>query len=200
MVCSLCGIEQPPAGECAGCGVSFGAYFCATCVFYDDEDKGQFHCDKCVRAASAGGGKRRRVHAHERSCVCASLSCVRVRVCAVVCVCARVCVCVCVCVCWIGLGAYAKAAACTLADTLSHSLSHAHTRTHTHSRRTHTRTHTHVLALRRCGICRVGGADQYFHCDKCGCCYSVELRDNHKCVERSMHSNCPVCFEYLFDR
>merc|ERR1712232_98294 len=25
------------------------------------------------------------------------------------------------------------------------------------------------------------------------------LKDNHKCVERSMHSNCPVCLEYLFD-
>ena len=84
--------------------------------------------------------------------------------------------------------------------TLSLTLSLTHTRTHTFTTHTHTRTHTHALALRRCGICRVGGADQYFHCDKCGCCYSVELRDNHKCVERSMHSNCPVCFEYLFDR
>ena len=27
----------------------------------------------------------------------------------------------------------------------------------------------------RCGICRVGGADNFFHCDTCGCCYSKSL-------------------------
>jgi RING finger/CHY zinc finger protein 1 len=50
-----------------------------------------------------------------------------------------------------------------------------------------------------CGICRTGGADNFFHCDKCGCCYSNVLKDSHRCVERAMHHNCPVCFEYLFD-
>uniref|UniRef100_A0A0E0K8Q4 CHY-type domain-containing protein n=1 Tax=Oryza punctata TaxID=4537 RepID=A0A0E0K8Q4_ORYPU len=50
-----------------------------------------------------------------------------------------------------------------------------------------------------CGICRTGGADNFFHCDKCGCCYSYVLKDSHHCVERAMHHNCPVCFEYLFD-
>ncbi len=24
-------------------------------------------------------------------------------------------------------------------------------------------------------------------------------QDNHKCVEKSMHHNCPICFEFLFD-
>ncbi|GLJ40798.1 hypothetical protein SUGI_0843910 [Cryptomeria japonica] len=50
-----------------------------------------------------------------------------------------------------------------------------------------------------CGICRVGGRDKFFHCNKCGCCYSVGLQKAHSCVENSMHHNCPVCFEYLFD-
>ena len=25
------------------------------------------------------------------------------------------------------------------------------------------------------------------------------MQDNHKCVEKSMHHNCPICFEFLFD-
>ncbi|TXG58430.1 hypothetical protein EZV62_016259 [Acer yangbiense] len=50
-----------------------------------------------------------------------------------------------------------------------------------------------------CGICRTGGKENFFHCDKCGCCYSNLLKDSHNCVERAMHHNCPVCFEFLFD-
>ncbi|XP_066385027.1 E3 ubiquitin-protein ligase RZFP34-like isoform X1 [Miscanthus floridulus] len=50
-----------------------------------------------------------------------------------------------------------------------------------------------------CGICRTGGVDNFFHCDTCGCCYSNVLKDSHRCVDRAMHHNCPVCFEYLFD-
>lgn len=50
-----------------------------------------------------------------------------------------------------------------------------------------------------CGICRVGGRENYFHCPTCGSCYAVALRGNHRCVERSMHTNCPVCYEYLFE-
>jgi hypothetical protein len=50
-----------------------------------------------------------------------------------------------------------------------------------------------------CGICRVGGRHNFFHCGTCNCCYSISLRDSHVCVTNSMHQNCPVCFEYLFD-
>ncbi|KAL3623354.1 E3 ubiquitin-protein ligase RZFP34 [Castilleja foliolosa] len=50
-----------------------------------------------------------------------------------------------------------------------------------------------------CGICRTGGKENFFHCDKCGCCYSKTLKDTHRCIEKAMHHNCPVCFEYLFD-
>ncbi|KAK4388882.1 E3 ubiquitin-protein ligase RZFP34 [Sesamum angolense] len=45
----------------------------------------------------------------------------------------------------------------------------------------------------------IGGSKNFFHCDKCGCCYSVLLKSSHPCVERAMHQDCPVCFEYLFD-
>lgn len=52
----------------------------------------------------------------------------------------------------------------------------------------------------QCGICRIGGRERFFHCDRCGCCYHLDLRvRGHICVEKSMHHNCPVCFEYLFD-
>ncbi|XP_022767265.1 E3 ubiquitin-protein ligase RZFP34-like isoform X2 [Durio zibethinus] len=50
-----------------------------------------------------------------------------------------------------------------------------------------------------CGICRIGGEENFFHCNKCGCCYSKILKNSHNCVERAMHHNCAVCFEFLFD-
>lgn len=50
-----------------------------------------------------------------------------------------------------------------------------------------------------CGICRVGGRENFFHCDRCGCCFSASLQDEHICVEQNLNSNCPICFEYLFD-
>ncbi|KAG2437922.1 hypothetical protein HXX76_005538 [Chlamydomonas incerta] len=50
-----------------------------------------------------------------------------------------------------------------------------------------------------CGICRVGGRDNFFHCATCNCCYAQSLRDSHVCIENSMHANCPVCCEFLFD-
>ncbi|XP_057810522.1 probable E3 ubiquitin-protein ligase RZFP34 isoform X1 [Salvia miltiorrhiza] len=50
-----------------------------------------------------------------------------------------------------------------------------------------------------CGICRIGGSKNFFHCNKCGCCYSALLKSSHPCVERAMHQDCPVCFEYLFE-
>ncbi len=46
---------------------------------------------------------------------------------------------------------------------------------------------------------RVGGRERYFHCKTCNCCYAIELQDSHICIENSMHHNCPVCFEYLFE-
>jgi len=45
----------------------------------------------------------------------------------------------------------------------------------------------------------VGGRDNFFHCDVCGCCYSKSIQRAHRCVERSMHANCPICQHFLFD-
>lgn len=45
----------------------------------------------------------------------------------------------------------------------------------------------------------IGGRENFFHCQKCGSCYSVGLRDNHMCVENSMKSYCPICYEFLFE-
>ena len=97
VVCALCETRQPVGSECTSCGVTFGAYSCTLCPFYDDElSKQTYHCDEC-------------------------------------------------------------------------------------------------------GICRVGGRGNYFHCATCGSCYAANLRNNHVCVERAMHQNCPVCFEFLFE-
>jgi hypothetical protein len=51
-----------------------------------------------------------------------------------------------------------------------------------------------------CGICRIGkGLDiDYFHCEKCNVCLHVSLRNNHRCIESSLESGCPICHEYMF--
>ncbi|KAM7220478.1 hypothetical protein V8F06_004067 [Rhypophila decipiens] len=49
-----------------------------------------------------------------------------------------------------------------------------------------------------CGLCRVGqglGKD-FFHCKKCMACISVA--GGHKCIERSIDCDCPICGEYMF--
>ncbi|CAK9049844.1 unnamed protein product [Durusdinium trenchii] len=55
-----------------------------------------------------------------------------------------------------------------------------------------------VFHCDKCGICRVGGRDNYFHCDACGSCYPAEIKDSHTCVENAMRRNCPVCLQDLF--
>jgi hypothetical protein len=52
----------------------------------------------------------------------------------------------------------------------------------------------------KCGICRIGqglGQD-YFHCDKCNVCMAISLLENHRCIERNLECDCPICGEYLF--
>jgi RING finger/CHY zinc finger protein 1 len=46
-----------------------------------------------------------------------------------------------------------------------------------------------------CGICRIGGADKFFHCEKCNMCLPIQLQNGHKCVENVSRANCPVCLE-----
>ncbi|KAF9538371.1 hypothetical protein EC957_006886 [Mortierella hygrophila] len=51
-----------------------------------------------------------------------------------------------------------------------------------------------------CGICRIGnGLDQdFFHCKKCNICMNIQLKDNHRCIERNLECDCPICGEYMF--
>ncbi|KAG7163483.1 RING finger and CHY zinc finger domain-containing protein 1-like isoform X1 [Homarus americanus] len=46
-----------------------------------------------------------------------------------------------------------------------------------------------------CGLCRVGGRDNYFHCDTCELCLPQIIKDSHKCIEKVSKANCPVCLE-----
>lgn len=58
-----------------------------------------------------------------------------------------------------------------------------------------------VYHCHSCNVCRVGkglGVD-YFHCMKCNQCMSMKYqKKGHVCIEKSMESNCPVCYQYLF--
>ncbi|KNC74650.1 hypothetical protein SARC_12810 [Sphaeroforma arctica JP610] len=51
-----------------------------------------------------------------------------------------------------------------------------------------------------CGLCRIGeglGKD-FFHCNKCNVCMAVSLKGKHKCIERNLESDCPICSEFMF--
>jgi len=64
----------------------------------------------------------------------------------------------------------------------------------------------------KCGICRVGGRDNFVHCDLCCMCVSRSSHNNksdnnnssstttpqHKCIRDKYKTNCPVCQENLF--
>lgn len=50
-----------------------------------------------------------------------------------------------------------------------------------------------------CNLCRVGkglGID-FFHCMKCNCCLGMKLLE-HKCREKGLETNCPICCDFLF--
>ncbi|CAO3620988.1 unnamed protein product [Cunninghamella blakesleeana] len=51
-----------------------------------------------------------------------------------------------------------------------------------------------------CGMCRKGlglGKD-FFHCKKCNICMAISMLDKHRCIERNLESDCPICGEYMF--
>lgn len=50
----------------------------------------------------------------------------------------------------------------------------------------------------KCGFCRVGGRENFTHCDDCGMCIDALLFDDHNCKSGKYMSNCPVCQEDLF--
>ncbi|XP_030545801.1 zinc finger protein BRUTUS-like isoform X1 [Rhodamnia argentea] len=50
-----------------------------------------------------------------------------------------------------------------------------------------------------CNLCRLGkglGVD-VFHCMTCNCCLGIKLVD-HKCREKGLETNCPICCDFLF--
>eukprot|EP00741_Cyanophora_paradoxa_P022501 tig00021464_g21727.t1 len=50
-----------------------------------------------------------------------------------------------------------------------------------------------------CNICRMGrglGID-FFHCMRCNACMAMSLRE-HRCLQNSLESNCPICSQYMF--
>lgn len=50
----------------------------------------------------------------------------------------------------------------------------------------------------KCGICRVKKPGvEYYHCDTCNMCLDLNQLNNHKCIERVLESNCPVCSENM---
>ncbi|KAB2035531.1 hypothetical protein ES319_D04G158500v1 [Gossypium barbadense] len=50
-----------------------------------------------------------------------------------------------------------------------------------------------------CNLCRVGKGlgDDFFHCMVCNCCLAKKLVD-HKCREKGLEINCPICCDFLF--
>lgn len=50
----------------------------------------------------------------------------------------------------------------------------------------------------KCGVCRSGLRDNYIHCDKCNACLATDYFSTHKCIERSLECDCPICGDYLF--
>jgi len=50
----------------------------------------------------------------------------------------------------------------------------------------------------KCGFCRVGGQENFTHCDDCGMCIDALLFEDHNCKSGKYMSNCPVCQEDLF--
>ncbi|KAI1366124.1 hypothetical protein F5Y08DRAFT_156325 [Xylaria arbuscula] len=51
-----------------------------------------------------------------------------------------------------------------------------------------------------CGICRIGhgiGKD-FYHCKKCCACIAISTQMDHKCIERAIDCDCPICGDYMF--
>ena len=42
---------------------------------------------------------------------------------------------------------------------------------------------------------RIGGRENFFHCDTCGLCLPVSKKESHLCRQGASRTNCPVCME-----
>lgn len=49
----------------------------------------------------------------------------------------------------------------------------------------------------KCGLCRVGGRENFTHCDKCCMCIRNGITD-HQCIKDKYKNICPVCREDMF--
>ncbi len=49
IVCASCSTHQPVSNTCINpdCALTFARYFCPICRLYDDNEKGQWHCEGC---------------------------------------------------------------------------------------------------------------------------------------------------------
>ena len=59
-------------------------------------------------------------------------------------------------------------------------------------------TNKKIFHCDKCGVCRNGLRENYIHCDKCNACLATEYHSIHKCIERSLECDCPICGEFLF--
>ena len=51
----------------------------------------------------------------------------------------------------------------------------------------------------KCGFCRVGGRENFEHCDECCMCISIKIsKSEHNCLKDKYKNNCPVCREDMF--
>eukprot|EP00871_Galdieria_phlegrea_P001319 jgi/Galph1/2188/GphlegSOOS_G849.1 len=60
--------------------------------------------------------------------------------------------------------------------------------------------HRNIYHCHSCNVCRVGkglGIDS-FHCMKCNACMNMKYAKSHRCIEHSMETDCPICYQYLF--
>ncbi|KAJ1678817.1 hypothetical protein EV182_003296 [Spiromyces aspiralis] len=55
-----------------------------------------------------------------------------------------------------------------------------------------------IYHCEQCGICRRGPKEDFYHCAKCNTCMDVARRNRHRCLEKILERNCPICGEYLF--
>jgi len=94
--CNKCQTVQDKQSECTSCGIEFGKYSCLKCSMFDDNEKGQFHCNGC-------------------------------------------------------------------------------------------------------GLCRIGGRENFKHCDLCGLCLPVSTWDEHKCLVGASQQRCSICMEFMHD-
>ena len=60
IICIQCEEKQDVGTHCVNCGIRFGMYACLECRLFDDQDKQQFHCDKC--GACRIGGRENFFH------------------------------------------------------------------------------------------------------------------------------------------